>query len=204
MLSVVRLLSILSTIKDDDRFYLVDGEETNAELKSKFTTGKDIKDFITAGIAGPGGLDTEMQFKDGTGIKTSTLAVVESGFPTLLKGTHITPLFSGVVQSFAIDTVSDTSNEVWPIYTITDEETVYIEWWVICRKQSASTFTVVRKTSALSNFSGLSQDTATLDNFVLAGTSVTEAFNGNDFEVTFNTDGAIWDKTICAWIYQIT
>ena len=205
MLSVVQILQVLSTIKDDDRFYLVDGEETNAELKSKFTTGKDIKDFITAGGAGPGGLDTEMQFKDGSGIKTSPLAIVDNAFPALLKGAYITDLSGATVETFSIEAVTDTSNEVWGLYTITDEETVFVEWWAICGKVGTNTSTVVRKTSALSKWTAMSptEDTATMDNFVLAGTSVTEAFNGNDFEVTFNTDGGSFEKTICGFIYRI-
>jgi len=205
MLSVVQLLQVLSTIKDDDRFYLVDGEETNAELKSKFTTGKDIKDFMEAGGAGPSGLDTEMQFKDGGGIKTSPLAIVENAFPALLKGAYITDLAGATIETFAPDKVTDTSDETWNIYTITDEETVYIEWWVICRKQSSGSLTIARKTSALSKWTGFSptEDTEVIESLTLIGTSVTEAFNGNDFEVTFNTDGGSFEKTICGFIYRI-
>jgi len=205
MLSTIELLNNIAEIKDDDRFYLVDGEETNAELKSKFTLGKDLKAYLQTGVSGPSGLDTEFQFKDGTGLKTTPLSVFSGGFPALLKGSFQTDLSDGSIESFQTAKTTNTSNETWTIYSMTGAETVFFDTYSICKRTTGGAGTTLKRIfGSVNRLSGASVlEQWTRRQVIEGGTSMTMALNGDDLEITFTTDGNTWEKQTSGFIYRI-
>lgn len=206
MLSKIDLLNPLTTIKDDDRFYLVDGEETNADLKSKFTLGSDIKTYLQAGATvTPAGVDTEIQFKGASDLKASPLARVVNNKVIIEKGSFLAGFTAPTIELYKGVEATDTSNEVWPIVTILETESILIDYTVMCWKSSPKQMTMKRAYVMLEAFVATSTvfTTSTRREVIQAGTTVTAGLTGDTLNVTFGTDGGTWRKQIIAYIYRI-